>query len=29
MIRFIALIFLALGMQTASAQENDKEVWIK
>lgn len=29
MIRFIALIFLALGMQTASAQENDKEVCIE
>lgn len=29
MIRFIALIFLALGMQTTSAQENDKEVCIE
>ena len=25
MIRFIALIFLALAMQTAAAQENDKK----
>lgn len=29
MIRFIALIFLALGLQTAAAQENDKEVCIE